>query len=300
MSYFDAYKKRLTRDNISDAVDYEASDYAIREFKNSPSYKDATLLDCNLNETPIGIRMVNIDKSVFDKKLYFLPNTVIDIGSYIKIQEEYFLVTEFENNLISPYAKVTYCNQRINFIDGSFLPCVAEGESYGVKMTATNEILLETDTKVKVTVGRNRLSESINPDFRMIFGNSKQGIYKTGDTTHYVKGLIILTCKKDKYMEGLDDLERNMAWQPDFNYGEINDINYKIVGDVRMMVGKVYEYILEPNAICDFSIDNKNVTIESIGLYSIGLKCNIPNEVFKLKAMINNKVVDEKNIIVVS
>ena len=66
-------------------------------------------------------------------------------------------------------------------------------------MTATNDILLETDTKVKCTVGRNILSEKIEPDFRIIFEHSKQGIYKAGDATHYIKGLITLTCKKDIY-----------------------------------------------------------------------------------------------------
>ena len=299
MSYFDAYKKRLKKANISEALDDDSATYAILEFKNNPSYKEAVIWDCDLGEIPIGIRMVNVDKSVFDKKFYFLPNTAIKIGAYIKVQDEFFLVTEFENNLISPYAKVTYCNQKIVFPNGSFLPCIAEGESYGVKMSATNEILLETDTKVKVTVGRNRISESIDPDFRMIFGNSKQGIYKAGDTTHYVKGLIILTCKKDKYMEELDDLEKNIAWQPNYDYNNAN-ANYEIVGEPRIFVGQVSNFALNPNAVCDFSIDNTNVIIENIGLYSIGLRCDIPNEIVKLKAMVNGEVVAEKNIIVVS
>lgn len=300
MSYFDAYKKRLKKANISEALDDDSATYATLEFKNNPSYKEAVIWDCDLGETPIGIRMVNVDKSVFDKKFYFLPNTAIKIGAYIKVQDEFFLVTEFENNLISPYAKVTYCNQKIVFPNGSFLPCIAEGESYGVKMSATNEILLETDTKVKVTVGRNRISESIDPDFRMIFGNSKQGIYKAGDTTHYVKDLIILTCKKDKYMEGLDDLVNNIAHQIDHKYKNIAiNPSFTIEGSSSMMINQEQEYVLNPNMICDFTIDNSNVSIENMTMYSITLKCKMPNEVVKISAIVNGEVIAEKIVVTI-
>ena len=110
-------------------------------------------------------------------------------------------------------------------------------------MTATNDILLETDTKVKCTVGRNILSEKIEPDFRMIFEHSKQGIYKAGDTTHYVKGLITLTCKKDKYYENLDDLKNNIAWQFDYDYDTSNK-NYNIIGLDTIRVNEYFEYKL--------------------------------------------------------
>ena len=48
MSYFDAYKKRLKVDNISDSFKLDTIDNTIREFKNNPSYKSAILIDYNL------------------------------------------------------------------------------------------------------------------------------------------------------------------------------------------------------------------------------------------------------------
>lgn len=301
MGYMDAYRKRLRAETMSEAIKLDTDDNITREFKQSPSYKEAYLLDENLDETPLDIRMVNIDRTVFEKRFHLLPNTVVQIGRYIRVEEEYFIIKEVENNLASPYATVRYCNQVIKFPNGATLPCVAEGESYGVKMTATNEVILDTDAKVKLTIGDTPLGRTINPDFRVIFGHSKQGIYIVGDMTLYQKGLILLTCKKDKYMEGLDDLENNIAWQPDYNYDDKavaqTEIDYDIIGIREILAGKEYEYVLTPNALCSFAIDNQNVTVEKMTTYSITIKCNKPNEIFKLKAMIGDIVVAEKTII---
>ena len=299
MSYFDAYKKRLKVDNISDSFKLDTIDNTIREFKNNPSYKSAILIDYNLDEIPIDIRIVNEDKSPSYKRFHFLPETEVNIGSYIKFDDKYYLVKEYEYNIISPFAKVVFCNQIINFADGNSLPCVAEGESYGVKMTATNDILLETDTKVKCTVGRNILSEKIEPDFRIIFEHSKQGIYRAGDTTHYVKGLIIITCKKDKYYENLDDLKNNVAWQFNYDYDAPNK-NYDIIGLDTIRVNEYSEYKLEPNVNCIFIVDGDEVNYENTSQGIIRIRCTKANELIKLKATINGKIVCSKNIITIS
>ena len=299
MSYFDAYKKRLRVDNIGDSFKLDTIDNTTREFKNNPSYKSAILVDYNLDETPIDIRIVNEDKSPSYKRFHFLPETEVNIGSYIKFDDKYYLVKEYEYNIMSPFAKVVFCNQTINFADGTSLPCTAEGESYGVKMTATNDILLETDTKVKCTVGRNILSEKIEPDFRIIFEHSKQGIYKAGDTTHYIKGLITLTCKQDKYYENLDDLKNNIAWQFDYDY-DAPSKNYNIIGLDTIRVNEYFEYKLEPNVNCIFIVDGDEVNYENIGQGIIRIRCTKANELIKLKATINGKIVCSKNIITIS
>ena len=298
MGYFDAYKKRLRAESMGQAIKLDTDDNIRREFKETPAYKQAYLIGEDFNETPLDVRMINVDKSVFVKHFYLLPNTMVEIGQYIKVQDEYFLIEEFEYNSASPYAKTTYCNQVLKLVDGTSIPCVAKGESYGVKMTATNDVVLETDTKVKVTIGNIPLVRTIHPDFRMIFGNSAQGIYRVGDMTMYKKGLIELTCKKDKYMQGLDDLENNIAWQPDYDYkNSVNAENYDIEGIRELLVGKTYEYILTPNAFCDFVVEGEGVEVVNLGTYSISVRCNKANEIFKIKALINDSVVAEKTVI---
>ena len=71
MSYFDAYKKRLKVDNLGDSFKLDTIDNTIREFKNNPSYKSAILIDYNLDEIPIDIRIVNEDKSPNYKRFHF-------------------------------------------------------------------------------------------------------------------------------------------------------------------------------------------------------------------------------------
>ena len=301
MGFMDSYKKRLKVDTVNRAIELDTEETLISEFKNSPAYKEAILLDENMDEMPLDIRLVNVDKSVFEKKIYLLPNTELEIGRYIKLQDEYFLIKEFEFNSMSPFAKVRYCNQKIVFVDGSFVPCIAEGESYGVKMVATNDVILDVDTKVKVTVGDIVKTRNIYPDFRMIFGNSRQGIYRVGDSTYYQKGLITFTCKKDKYIQGLDDLENNIAWQPDYDYENSVDVkNYDIEGIREILIGKTYEYILTPNALCDFVVEGEGVEIVNLGIHSISVRCNKANEIFKIKALINDSVVAEKTVITIN
>ena len=300
MGYFDAYRKRLRAESMSQAIKLDTDDNIIREFKETPAYKQAYLVDENFDETPLDVRMINVDKSVFVKHFYLLPETTVKIGQYIKVQEEYFLIEQFEYNSASPYAKATCCNQVLKLVDGTPIPCVAQGESYGVKMTATNDVVLETDTKVRVIIGDMPLVRTIHPDFRMIFGNSAQGIYRVGDMTMYKKGIIELTCKKDKYMQGLDDLENNIAWQPDYDYENRVNTNRSIEGTEKMLVGKECVYVLDTNEVCDFAVDNENVEIVTLNMHSVTLKCDKPNEILRLQALINHKVVAEKIIITIS
>ena len=136
----DAYKKRLAGRNTAEAMKTDTTKLVKRTFKDSPAYSRATLIDYNLDEMPIDIRIVNIDKSVYKKKFYLIPGQEAKVGNYIKIEgdeeDEYWLIMEYEKNAISHCAYVTYCNQRINFVNGTFLPCVASGESYGVRNNA--------------------------------------------------------------------------------------------------------------------------------------------------------------------
>ena len=300
MGYFDAYKKRLKAETMIRAMELDAADNITREFKESPSYRLVTLVDENFNETPLDARMINVDKSVSKKNFHLLPETEVKVGQYIKIEDDYFLIEEFECNTLSPYAKTTLCNQVLKLVDGTTIPCIAEDESSGVKIVTTNDVILEADATVKVTIGDTLLSKNIRSDFRMIFGNSPHGIYKVGGASICKKGLIVLTCKKDKYIHGLDDLENNIAWQPDYDYENQVNASCSIEGSEKMLVGKEYVYVLDTNKNCDFAVDNENVEMVTLNMYTVTLKCDKPNEIFKLQASINDKVVAEKTIITIS
>ena len=67
----DAYKKRLAGRNTAEAMKTDTTKLVKRTFKDSPAYSRATLIDYYLDETPIDIRIANIDKSVYNKKFYY-------------------------------------------------------------------------------------------------------------------------------------------------------------------------------------------------------------------------------------
>ena len=90
-------------------------------------------------------------------------------------------------------------------------------------------------------------------------------------------------------MEGLDDLENNVAWQPDYDYENQVNASYSIEGSEKMLIGKEYVYVLDTNKNCDFAVDNENVEIVTLNAYTVTLKCDKPNEIFKLQALINDK-----------
>ena len=82
----DAYKKRLAGRNTAEAMERDTTKLVKRTFKDSKAYNRAILIDYNLDEIPIDIRMVNIDKSVYKKKFYLMPGQVAKVGNYIKIE----------------------------------------------------------------------------------------------------------------------------------------------------------------------------------------------------------------------
>lgn len=294
MSYRDVWRKKAeVRGNSSSNSFYDSTaEFFTQNFKDDGSYREAELIDENMNSTSIDIRVTNIDATTYKKRIYLLPNAEVSVGDYLYFDENYYLITEIERNLVSPRCTVKYCNETLRTNEWE-LPCVAEGESYGVKMTATNEVLLETDTKVKISVGKNIISRTIEPDFRFILGFSKFGVYKVGDITVYSKGLFLYTSKKDKYYDELDDAEKGIAWQK-HELKEVPILN----GSDRIRVDNTYEYTIDKNEKFNFTYDDDLVEEVNRTDNSITLKCKKPNGAFKLIAE-SSKTRYEKNILTV-
>ena len=59
MGYLDAYKKRLKKDNVREALRDDTVQNTIREFKNNPSYRDVILINSDLEEYPLDISILN-------------------------------------------------------------------------------------------------------------------------------------------------------------------------------------------------------------------------------------------------
>ncbi|WP_291566972.1 MULTISPECIES: hypothetical protein [unclassified Clostridium] len=261
MNYLDLYKKKLSNKggNATEAI-FNKTKYKIsNDFKFSPAYKLGTLLKSDLTEESIDTRIVNVDRTVNDKKIYLLPDKIVSEGDYIQYPTKTYIVKEFEDNISSPCAISQYCNQTLNW-EGleNPLPCRMYNDSFGTKLIANNEFLQETDAKAKIEVQRNKFTESIVPNMRFLFEHNKNGVYKvTGIDVAFNKNIIVLTTKKDDYRKE-DDLENNIAYNEFLSKTEPL-VEYKIIGSERININSKNEYRIEPNINCSWIISNEKV-----------------------------------------
>lgn len=240
-----------------------------------------------------------------DRTLKVWEEEELKKGDYIEYDNEFYLVISdidiyTDKNYAFKDCKIRKCNQIIHMPNDINIPAIVEGESYGVKLNANNLYLTEIDTKVKITVGRNSLTEDINIDTRIILGNSKYGIYKIGDISTYLEGILVFISKKDKYREGYDDLEKGIAYNDSPN--EIDSFTYEIEGKSEVKLNQPSIYKLAPRkgiAIWSVSEDSRNYsqikaidehTVEVVGLKSgelIELKCEVEGLEIKKDIVVN-------------
>lgn len=309
MSYFDLYKKKLMNNGgsvVGEVVNNQKT-ITIENFRNDPSYKKAKLTKLNLGEEDIDIRVVNVDRSVSDKRIYLLPDLKVDEGSYISYEDKIYLVSEFEDNLISPMCKGTLCNQMLKLPNGKEYPCVIANDAYGSKINLSNDFIGQIDTKLKIQIQANtEVLRECKLDMRCMFNHSKFDIFKCTDiNTSVKKGVVTLIAKKDVYLDGLDNLEENIAFNGVEN-NKVQDSNeYVILGEDTIRINNNFEYILGPtNEGAIYSLDNYTIenNISAIVSQSNGkciLKANISDEIITLNCSINGEIVASKDIVTV-
>ena len=306
---YDLYKKRMLGygGNIVSERIKDSEFFISQNFKDDPSYRDSTLIRTDLTTKDMGIRVVNIDSKPNEKKIYVLPNEVVSVGDYIsythKDKKYTYLIDSFEDNLISPCAKGVKCRNILKWIDDNGkvqeYPCVVSYMSYGVKIfQANNDFIQETSTNIDVEIPRNVITENIPLSLRVMFGNSQHGIYKVGDIATYEQGILKLTCKKDKYLDGLDDIENNLPWNGETEEVPINpSAEYIIQGEDTIKVNKNYTYTVEPEEgnitfeLDEYTISENIAEIVSSDGYSCIVKALISNELITLNAIVDGQVV---------
>lgn len=311
---FDLYKKRMIGNggNIVSERIKDSEFFISQNFKDDPSYREAKLTRTDLTTKDMGIRVVNIDSKPNEKKMYVLPNEVVSVGDYIsfthKDKKYTYLIDSFEDNLISPFAKGVKCRNILKWIDSNGevqeYPCVVSYQSYGVKIfQSNNDFIQETSTNIDVEIPRNSITENIPLSLRVMFGNSRHGIYKVGDIATYEQGILKLTCKKDKYLKDLDDIENNLPWNGE--EGETPtppSTDYIIQGEDTIKVNKDYTYTIEPQEgnvtfeLDEYTVSENIAEIVSADSYSCVVKALKGNELVTLNTIIDEQIVASINI----
>lgn len=305
MSFSDVYRKTLLNrgGSILNADVMHSKNTTNRSFVNDYTYKKGRLQKPNMEVIDIDTRRVSKDKNTYDKDIYFRPDTMVDVGSYLIYGDGIYLVNGFNKDYINPKASATECEQELCFsFIGNPIPCIAQGESYGVKITGGTEFNTQVDTKVKVTVQNNEETRKIKPDHRFIFNHSEYGVYKIGDVTVYNHGLLVFTCQKDEYMQQHDDLENNIAFNGDIKPPIDDQVKtYSIKGcpNDEMIMGKTETFTLEPptDGVTwvinnELSINPNVAEIVSQDTNTCVVKCNVGDDCFEIQAIKDKQVIN--------
>lgn len=246
-----------------------------------------------------------------DRLLTVRIDTDIKRGSYIEINGEtlpFLVLSDVDNHYVYKSCTVRQCNQIIKVSDEISIPCITDGESYGVKISSSDQYLKTSDTKIKCVVARNKLTESLPLNFRFMLENSKHGIYKISDITTYNKNLLVLTCEKTQFLEGYDNLEIGICFNeqlPTIPPIEENPIAptptiYTISGEEEIKKSTNQTYTVSPiSPTGSFSLVDNSITIISQDNSSITLQGTIVGTYDTINYIVNNKIVATFDVMVV-
>lgn len=263
MAWFDSFEKRLSGNKsiCGDERMNTAIQIISENFKKTPSYKKAFLTNLEEVTTNLDICVINTDKAE-EKEVVLLPETRIEEGSYISFRDgddkessitRNYIVLNFEYNLISPKAKIQECKFSISLPHRETIPVIIEGESYGVKIISNTDFVNSVDSKVKMTIPDSVANRKyLDQNTRFCVNHTKHGIYKVGSIDMYSKGLIVLTCQKDKYLEE-DNLDTGIMFQYDTDKNEEETPINTLTGSNEIIVDQEQTYTCSADAT--FSLD---------------------------------------------
>lgn len=301
MTYIDTWKNKMKNNggSITASIRKNADRMYALNFKENDSYRNSIILNSDLTENQIDIRVVNKDSNPNEKRLYLMPGMRVKVGSYIKYAEsddEYiYLVQSVENNLESPCCNATYCNQELVINKDISFPCITSNQAYGAKINVSSDFIPFPDVKLSIDVQENKITRKLPLGYRFIFDHSKSDIYKIIDKTmNITKGIIEITCEKDSCLQ-YDDLENNIAYQTieGIDFENDNDIvvEYEIDGLKTIRVNRIEQYninfsekngkfeIIDSSSENDYEVTsqtNENIKLKAlnIGFVTIGYIIN--------------------------
>lgn len=221
MRYRDVWKKKMQNNggSESDSRLNSSKNLIVRNFKNDSSYKRAKLTKADLTKEEIDIRIKNVDRTTAQKRIIFLPDTVIDVGSYIEYDNRYYLITEFQDeNVLAPYSTAKFCIQTINFKGlENPIPCACEDTAYNDKGEISVDYFSMVDGKIAIYVPVNKDTVKISQNMRFIFNHDKDAVFEVISMKNVsTPNIYKIVMKKVEYFEGKDDLENNIAYNEKF------------------------------------------------------------------------------------
>lgn len=202
------YQKMLGRNNpnMTQAIINDTIVHVNDMFAKSPSYRIVKIngveADCIINRK----KSKKID-------LLLRPNSVVDLGSYVEIEDDTYLIVDSLDNEVYPKADVELCNRVLKWKDSTGIireyQCSAQGETYEVDDT---KVLYSSEGELKVQVQYNQDTKTIKPQMRFIFDETAYEVSSIDSVSDVYKGKGVLSLTlKFTNTSDTDDKENQIA-----------------------------------------------------------------------------------------
>lgn len=226
MSYLDIYKKRV-RGQGESALEVRTNaskQYINRNFTNAHGYQRAIMYTSYTDEgTDIDVVVESLN-SELEKDLIFRPDTVVNTGSYISYNKKFYIVREVDVDQITPKATTFLCNRHIN-LKGfeKNIPCYTNSTTYGSKGILDQGKFYELDSKTKIYVQLNEVTQTMKIGQRVMFAN--RYVYKITEIDDLVfPNMLSIVAERDETLP-MDDFENNLAWNEHDSHEEPKQVS---------------------------------------------------------------------------
>lgn len=226
MSYLDIYKKRVgnsgtnvleTRTNIGKRqINYN--------FTKAHGYYKAKLYETYADDGKDIDIVVKSTTSGLEKSIMFRPDTEVGTGAYVSYNKRTYIIREVDVDQIIPKATAFLCNRHIN-IKGynKDLPCYTNSTTYGSKGILDQGKFYELDSKTKIYIQSNEVTETIKIGQRIMFAN--RYVYKITEIDDLVfPNMLSIVAERDETLP-MDDFENNLAWNEHDSHEEPKQVS---------------------------------------------------------------------------
>lgn len=244
MSYLEIYKKRMggTKKQAHDKRHEFAKHIANKNFVLAEGYFPAILSERGKEPVEIDVA-IRSGTSELQKYILFRPDTRIETGSYVHYNDKTYIVKEVNVDLTVPKGDCYLCNQALNFRGVDFaIPCYTNSTTYGSKGILDQDKFYELDSKTKIYIQRNAITESLKIGQRIMFAN--QYVYRITELDDLVyPNMFTAVAQKDETVP-MDDFKNNLAWNA-YEEPVVNVASSEIVGDEKFKLHESCVYTID-------------------------------------------------------
>jgi hypothetical protein len=225
---FDKYKNRLKRTGNNVGEVYKSNTIAFIEatFASSPTFRVMEVISSEFPDIKeMEARIVSVDRLGSLREILFKPNEGLNLGSYVKFDDETWLITDKWGSLQTRYTMLCQrCNRKLKWIDRDgvlqSIDCIVSASLLGSKGNQSKLDISYNQLDVSLPIGqifvfleRNPITKTIKMNQRFLLNSNAYEVYGIDDNSNVDKnghGIIQLTLKLTTKVNG-DDFENGIA-----------------------------------------------------------------------------------------